>query len=204
MKRANMSIREKFDTGISPPAFSKVKKQFQLDQATNEAVPTDTEEQLAPTPIETALETSASKARDESEAGSEENSKKEPQEESSNIKEDDSSHSAETDEPSAEATELPPVNLVECSWELSGVEADSVHVAGSFNRWNKNEFELRPDKQGVWRGTFQMAEGYHTYKFVIDVSYWHLDFEREIVIDKTGVSHPITIGRPIEAAKVDA
>lgn len=54
--------------------------------------------------------------------------------------------------------------------------ARSVHVAGSFNSWSKDAWELSdPDGDGTFEGTFTAAGGKHTYKFVVDGSRWVAD-----------------------------
>lgn len=48
-------------------------------------------------------------------------------------------------------------------------EAGAVHVAGDFNGWGPEGFELRdPDGDGVWTGRLPLSPGLHKYMFVVD------------------------------------
>lgn len=48
-------------------------------------------------------------------------------------------------------------------------EAGAVTVAGDFNEWAPEGFELRdPDGDGVWTGRLPLTQGLHKYMFVVD------------------------------------
>lgn len=48
-------------------------------------------------------------------------------------------------------------------------EAGAVTVAGDFNEWADEGFELRdPDGDGVWTGRLPLTPGLHKYMFVVD------------------------------------
>jgi cyclomaltodextrinase len=53
--------------------------------------------------------------------------------------------------------------------------ATSVHVAGTFNGWNKTANMLSKSSDGTWRTMVRMTPGKHLYKFVIDNSEWITD-----------------------------
>ena len=48
-------------------------------------------------------------------------------------------------------------------------DAGSVTMAGDFNGWSEDGFELRdPDGDGVWTGHLPLMPGLHKYMFVVD------------------------------------
>ncbi len=54
--------------------------------------------------------------------------------------------------------------------------ASSVHVAGSFNEWNKSSHALRDDDgDGTWELELELEPGRHAYKFVVDGNDWRPD-----------------------------
>lgn len=47
--------------------------------------------------------------------------------------------------------------------------ANRISVAGTFNRWAKDEYPLRPTKNGIWIARIPMPPaGRYQYKFFID------------------------------------
>lgn len=65
---------------------------------------------------------------------------------------------------------------------------NTVHVAGSFNGWNKesNPLRLEADRQ-LWKTEIDLPEGVHYYKFVIDGQRWIEDpkADPELSVDDT-------------------
>ena len=65
---------------------------------------------------------------------------------------------------------------------ISDAGYSTVHLSGSFNGWPGTVTEGGwPLKRygGVWLGKFQMSEGAHAYKLVVDESTWETDWEAE-------------------------
>ena len=54
-------------------------------------------------------------------------------------------------------------------------ERSSVHVAGTFNNWDRMANALRPSGGRVWKTTISLAPGRHQYKFVLDGEHWITD-----------------------------
>ena len=80
---------------------------------------------------------------------------------------------------------------------LSGfTNAKHVFVAGSFNNWH--EKELRMVKiQGGWQLPLYLAEGTHTYKFIVD-GQWHSEEKKlsQLPDGNGGYNSVIEIGKP--------
>ena len=57
-------------------------------------------------------------------------------------------------------------------------EAQSVHIAGSFNDWNIHSDPLSQSKagkaSGTWRKVFYLEPGVYEYRFIVD-GVWHDD-----------------------------
>ncbi len=57
-------------------------------------------------------------------------------------------------------------------------EAKSVHIAGSFNDWNRCSDPLKQDKKGreggTWKRVFYLEPGVYEYRFIVD-GLWHDD-----------------------------
>ncbi|HVK03957.1 MAG TPA: hypothetical protein VM490_10800, partial [Armatimonadaceae bacterium] len=52
----------------------------------------------------------------------------------------------------------------------------SVHVAGTFNQWDRGAAPMRADADGrTWRRTMTLPYGGHRYKFVLDGETWVTD-----------------------------
>lgn len=207
MKEANVSIRESFDTGVSGPVFSKVKKALLGDGQSPSEVPEPASSEAAPPQAEAEApsESVQSEASDsapspepgESEQSQENNStpSNEDKKASEDNKADASEEGAEESPQEEEEPEIDP-NLPRfpVRLEIHAPEAKTVHLAGSFNRWCTSEYPLAPTGEGFWAFDGDLPQGEYSYKFVIDGNTWWLDMHKERVIDKTGVSHPITIG----------
>jgi 1,4-alpha-glucan branching enzyme len=60
-------------------------------------------------------------------------------------------------------------------FEIAAKEDSKVYVAGTFNNWDPTTHPLdHHPEDGVFRGTINLPEGTHEYKFVVD-GVWHLD-----------------------------
>lgn len=57
-------------------------------------------------------------------------------------------------------------------FQLDGVRATSVAVAGSFNGWNPQATPLHRSADGTWTAAVRLRPGRHVYQFVIDRSRW--------------------------------
>ena len=57
-------------------------------------------------------------------------------------------------------------------FQLDGVRATSVAVAGSFNGWNPEATPLHRAADGTWTTAVRLRPGRHVYQFVIDRSRW--------------------------------
>jgi hypothetical protein len=267
MKEANALIRDKFDTGVSPPIFSKIKKECEDGSVATAAKPeaeiaskkksskTEIPEVKAEKTAKAEKVTKALKAKktapvievsktvppsiesflgaDSSsedkndiasmsdifdgqeaqkarhvvpEAPSQENqplisaSEEEQNGDSDNNAENDSDNDDDQNNEAGhvqlkeEEPEIDP-NLPKfrVQLEIKVPEAQEVHLSGSFNRWRVGEHPLTKISDQVWRFDGELPQGEYQYKFVLDKKIWFLDMNRERVIDKTGVSHSISI-----------
>jgi glycosidase len=51
----------------------------------------------------------------------------------------------------------------------------TVHVAGSFNNWQSDEYALLKQAGGTWQTELSLAEGIYTYRFIINGERWLKD-----------------------------
>lgn len=59
--------------------------------------------------------------------------------------------------------------------------ASHISLAGSFNHWAKDELEMKPGKNGVWKIEIPMLpHGKYFYKFYIDEKMWMEDIENQL------------------------
>lgn len=258
MKEANATIREAFDTGVSPPVFSRVKKQLFAGEnveveekapkkikkkappkvkkeskvATEVVAEQAVAEKQAPSSPEDSSDLSdnlfdgseAKKTQIEDELKTKD-VKKEPllgddesQAEKSEAKPSKSKPKGKGRRPKSESSEEPkaekasagdkkeaeeekvaepeidpnlPKHRVQLSIDVP--EAESVHLAGSFNAWKTAELPLAKGEGSTWNFDGELPEGEYFYKFVLDQKIWFLDMEKERFADKTGISHKIVI-----------
>ena len=68
------------------------------------------------------------------------------------------------------------IHQVEVTFNISGIEAQTIAVAGDFNGWNTSANQLEdPDGDGIWTGKMQLEPGRYEYMLVIDNSKWVTD-----------------------------
>jgi 1,4-alpha-glucan branching enzyme len=59
--------------------------------------------------------------------------------------------------------------------------ASHISLAGSFNHWAHDQFEMKPSKNGMWKIEIPMLpEGKYHYKFFIDDRMWMEDIENPL------------------------
>lgn len=80
-----------------------------------------------------------------------------------------------------------------------------VHVAGSFQGWNKDQTALEdPDGDLIWEKTLKLDDGQHQYKFVIDGERWITDptGDRELEVNDNhgGMNSGVIVGFDIRKA----
>jgi hypothetical protein len=65
---------------------------------------------------------------------------------------------------------------VEVTFTISGIEAQSIAVAGDFNGWNISTNQLEdPEGDGIWTGKIYLKPGRYEYMLVVDDSKWIAD-----------------------------
>ena len=65
---------------------------------------------------------------------------------------------------------------VEVTFTISGIEAQSIAVAGDFNGWNISANQLEdPDGDGIWTGKMYLKPGRYEYMLVVDDGKWVTD-----------------------------
>ncbi|MBV9962793.1 MAG: hypothetical protein JO072_11140 [Parafilimonas sp.] len=82
-------------------------------------------------------------------------------------------------------------------FKLGGfADAKKVFVAGSFNNWNKKELAMMKTSKG-WELPVYLAEGTHTYKFVVD-GQWHAEDKKvaQLPDGEGGYNSVMEIGKP--------
>lgn len=207
MKEANVTIREQFGTGVAPPQYSKIKKEL---EANGSEAKVETEVKEKPKKVKVAKEV---KVKEEPAEVVKEDS---PELESffdgkaaEEVKATEEAKVAEVKDPEpliadekveeevvAEAEpeeEVPPPPSYPIKLEVVIENADSVHLSGSFNKWNIEQFPLTKGEDSKWVFDSELPEGEHFYKFVINKKLWHIDLDQEHFVDPTGISHKLTV-----------
>ncbi len=65
---------------------------------------------------------------------------------------------------------------VEVTFNISGIEAQTIAVAGDFNGWNTNANQLEdPEGDGIWIGKINLEPGRYEYMLVVDDGKWVTD-----------------------------
>lgn len=73
---------------------------------------------------------------------------------------------------------------VEVTFTISGIEAQSIAVAGDFNGWNTNTNQLEdPDGDGIWTGKMYLKPGRYEYMLVVDDGKWVTDPNAKVYAD---------------------
>ncbi|TFB08541.1 hypothetical protein E3V08_03510 [Candidatus Atribacteria bacterium MT.SAG.1] len=73
---------------------------------------------------------------------------------------------------------------VEVTFTISGIEAQSIAVAGDFNGWNTSANQLEdPDGDGIWTGKMYLKPGRYEYMLVVDDAKWVTDPNAKVYAD---------------------
>lgn len=197
MKEANVTIREQFGTGVAPPQYSKIKKELEGSQLEEKKV-----EAKAPKEIP-EQKNDIQEESNELESFFDGSAAKKVQTEALPENKIETNNSGEKllpsqDEPPEEVVEeeeedTTPVPTFPVSLEVEIPEAETVHLAGSFNKWKIEQYPLEKSDSKTWVFSDELPEGEHFYKFVINKKLWHLDVNKEYFVDPTGISHKITV-----------
>lgn len=205
MKEANAVLFEQCGKRLAPKDFSRIRKAFlQSEEAATPEV--EVKKEKAPSKRKKTEKKSAKESpavepvQPEPETPNQQSS--ESPDNNSNDSED---HQENNSSPApiwkAPGTDIPededspvesrPRHPVHLKVYVKG--AESVHLAGSFNRWNLPGLELQKTGDLVWEFDGELPEGTHNYKYLVDERIWHLNFEEARFIDETGVSHRLTV-----------
>jgi hypothetical protein len=76
-------------------------------------------------------------------------------------------------------------NRTTIRFTIAAPDAQSVHLAGNFNRWNNKTYELRRvDSGGTWEIELRLAKGsFYVYNYIIDGETWVADPEVPLKIE---------------------
>ena len=73
---------------------------------------------------------------------------------------------------------------VEVTFNISGIKANQIAVAGDFNGWNTNANLLEdPDGDGIWTGKMYLKPGRYEYMLVVDDAKWVTDPNAKVYAD---------------------
>jgi 1,4-alpha-glucan branching enzyme len=61
------------------------------------------------------------------------------------------------------------------TFELPGLQAETVAVVGDFNNWDATNGTMKRRKDGVWTKAIRLAPGTYRYRYVADGNRWHND-----------------------------
>ena len=237
MKEANAVIRDQFDTGVSPPVFSKVRRAM-LEESTKNlqtaTKPKEESDQSLKKPTQAKKEKPPKKTakvevttQDEAADDSDENvndtdtkdlstktkepikskaklNKKKPNQEEQLAADTTGGKDKKQSQPENKQPEPEPEPEIDPNLPRFAVKIEvdvdlphtfsEVHLCGGFNLWKVDELAMVKNEHNNWVFEGELPQGEYTYKFVVDRKLWYIDFSRKRVTDKTGVSHPITIG----------
>ena len=62
------------------------------------------------------------------------------------------------------------------NFSLDAPGADSVHVAGDFNAWDRQKHPLKRNANGLWQKTVMLFPGRYEYRFLVD-GQWASDMQ---------------------------
>lgn len=208
MKEVNEEVRKDFDSGVAAVVFSRLKKELSTDSV---AIESDKKVATKAKPKPKAKPKSKKKAEEISVKLEETPSDKAENIEVKNasIKEDvsldkpeknkNAALEVETKEPEPEKEpeieEEPeiPVEKYPFNIKIQIPNASTVFIAGSFNKWKKDEYRLEKEEGDWWVYDDKLPEGSHNYKFIVNSREWYVDFDSEIVTDDTGVSNTLVV-----------
>lgn len=54
------------------------------------------------------------------------------------------------------------------SFEYYAPLARNVHVAGTFNDWNLEDYPLKKDRSGKWKVSLSLPPGRYEYRYLVD------------------------------------
>ena len=71
-----------------------------------------------------------------------------------------------------------PNGLIRVTFELpANVWADTVHLVGSFNDWNRTSHPLRQQRNGGWETTIDLPAGHEfQFRYLLNGTEWHNDW----------------------------
>lgn len=73
---------------------------------------------------------------------------------------------------------------VEVTFNISGINANQIAVAGDFNGWNTSANQLEdPDGDGIWTGKMYLKPGRYEYMLVVDDGKWVTDPNAKVYVD---------------------
>ena len=191
MKEANVDLRERFGTGVSGPAYAKVKRLLEQD-AEAEAPQVRSSESDRGGDEPKSRQDDRQEFTEDAEGEDDRRGSRDSRDSRDSYR--DHGDTPENTEP--EQTKAPAVlHDVHLEVHLQGTAtAKSVHLAGSFNEWKHTELPMTRGRENHhWIFDGKLPEGEHTYRFVVDSKFWELDLERERVTDRSGVAHRIVI-----------
>lgn len=61
------------------------------------------------------------------------------------------------------------------TFELPGVEAQTVSVVGDFNDWDAASGAMKRRKDGMWTKAVRLEPGTYRFRYVADGDQWHND-----------------------------
>jgi hypothetical protein len=197
LKAINEEVRKKFDSGIAPPVFSKIKKAL-AEPSVEKSEEKETVELKEKKPVKkSAKKTKEVEVKLEEESTASEQSEKaektEETEETEKAEETEETEKAEAEQEVVEEEPEIPVEKYPFKIRIEIPGASTVFIAGSFNKWKKDEYRLEREEGDWWVYDDKLPEGEHNYKFVVNSREWFVDFDKEIVVDNTGVSNTLVV-----------
>ena len=207
MKEANVIIRDKYDTGVSPPVYSKVKKILTGASEKKSDVPETKIIPVAELSVSPETESNGHVPEDNinipdavaddffsvPQASSPLPAHEVEAQNDLSAGDDHDFSTDATDEEQLPMEAAIPKRHCPVAFKTRIKSAQSVYLAGSFNAWKKDQYPMRKGENNWWFFEGELPEGEHHYKYVIDQLSWHLDFTQPFVTDDTGVSHKVTI-----------
>lgn len=90
-------------------------------------------------------------------------------------------------------TTLTPKGSVE--FRLNSPQARQVNLVGNFNKWDKQQHQMKQDEKGDWVLSLQLPQGSYEYQFLIDGHIWQFDPNNLQLVDDGfgGINSVLTI-----------
>ena len=77
-------------------------------------------------------------------------------------------------------------NVRKVTFMYNDPDAQNISIAGSFNNWTPDQYNLTKDDKGVWNITLEIEPGKILYQYIIDGGVWRNDPDAHSIVEVPG------------------